>query len=328
MEAIDKIKTNVVGIDINVEKTTYAVVDIRGNILKKESMATQDYPDVNDYVTALSERIVMLAEESCGYENIRSVGIGAPSGNFQTGCIEHASNLHWEGQVPLATMLQDRLGLAVALANDCHATALGERMFGSAHGMHDFIVISLGHGGVGSCIFTHGEPHLGEQGFAGEVGHTCIVEDGRSCGCGRQGCLEPYVTPAGIVKTAEELIAQSKESTLLSEQDELTPATIIDCCEKGDKTAQKVLSQTGALLGMALANYATLMNPEAIILTGEMTHMGKWLMEPMRRSFEEHVFHNIRGKVKLLVSILNDKDRDVLGASVLAWDVKEYSLFI
>lgn len=323
MEAIDKIKTNVVGVDIGMEKTTYAIVDIRGNILKEDAFNTLDYPDVNEFAAALSERIMVLAESACGYENIRSVGIGAPSSNFLTGCIEHAANLHWGGQVPLAAMLRDRLGLAVALANDCHAAALGERAFGSAHGMRDFIVISLGHGGVGSCIFSNGLPHLGEQGFAGEVGHCCMVEDGRQCGCGRKGCLETYVSVRGIMKTAREMMAEG-EATLLDEKT-LTIDTIIDASEKGDTIAQKAIAKTGEILGLALANYASLLNPEAIILTGEMTRLGNLLLEPTRKTIDEHVFHNIRGRVKLLVSTLDN--RDVLGASALAWDVKEYSLF-
>jgi glucokinase len=91
--------------------------------------------------------------------------------------------------------------------------------------------------------------------------------------------------------------------------------------------AKEVYRRTGFLLGIGLSNYATVVNPDAIILTGELTKASKWLLEPMEASFDEHVFGNIRGKVKLVVSVLNDDERDVLGASALAWTVKEYSLF-
>ena len=135
MEAVDKIKTRVVGVDIREVRTTYAVVDIRGEIIAMDYFMTMDYPDVSDYVSALSEKIIMLVEENGGYEMIRSVGMSAPSANFMTGCIENAANMPWKGVVPLAAMLRDRLGLAVALANDAHVTALGEKAFGSAHGV-------------------------------------------------------------------------------------------------------------------------------------------------------------------------------------------------
>jgi glucokinase len=327
MEEVDEIKTRVVGVDIRETRTTYAVVNIRGEILAQDHFATSDYPEVTTYVTALSEKILTIIEENGGYESVRSVGISAPSANYLTGCIENAANMPWKGVIPLAAMLRDQLGLAVAVANDAHITALGEKAYGSAHGMKDFIVVSISHGGLGSCIFTNGLPHLGVNGFAGEVGHTCVEVEGRLCGCGRRGCLETYVSDKGLVKTAEEEIAKSNEPTLMSELEELSIATIANCCDKGDRVAIETFRRVGAMLGVGLANYASVINPEAIILTGDMMVAGKWLLKPMRAAFDEHVFHNIRGKVRILVSILKEGERDVLGASALAWDVKEYSLF-
>ena len=327
VESIDKIKVRVVGIDIRLDRTTYAIVDIKGDIVAQDQFDTMDFPDVNDFVSALSEKVMMLVEENGGYESIRSVGVSAPSANSLTGCVENAANLPWKGVVPLAAMLRDRLGLAVAVANDAHITALSEKTYGSAHGMKDFVVVSMSHGGLGSCFYSNGQPHLGYNGFAGEVGHTCVEINGRECGCGNKGCLETYCSQKGLIKTAEELIAESKEPTLLSDLQELTIQTITDCCYKGDKLAIEVFRRTGEMLGMGLANYASVLNPEAIILTGEMSQAGKWLLKPMRISFDEHVFHNIRNKTRILVSILKEGERDVLGASALAWDVKEYSLF-
>lgn len=327
VESIDKIKVRVVGIDIRLDRTTYAIVDIKGDIVAQDQFDTMDFPDVNDFVSALSEKVMMLVEENGGYESIRSVGVSAPSANSLTGCVENAANLPWKGVVPLAAMLRDRLGLAVAVANDAHITALSEKTYGSAHGMKDFVVVSMSHGGLGSCFYSNGQPHLGYNGFAGEVGHTCVEINGRECGCGNKGCLETYCSQKGLIKTAEELIAESKEPTLLSDLQELTIQTITDCCYKGDKLAIEVFRRTGEMLGMGLANYASVLNPEAIILTSEMTQAGKWLLKPMRISFDEHVFHNIRNKTRILVSILKEGERDVLGASALAWDVKEYSLF-
>ena len=327
MNEVDHIKTRVVGIDIRENRTTYAVVSVRGEIIAQDHFRTSDYSEISEYVSALAEKVLSLVEENGGYETVRSVGISAPSANYLTGCIENAANLKWKGVIPLAAMLQDQLGLAVAVANDAHITALGEKAYGSAHGMKDFIIVSISHGGLGSCIFTNGQPHLGFNGFAGEVGHTCVEVDGRQCGCGRKGCLETYVSDRGLVKTAEEEIAKSKEPTLMSELDELNINTIVDCCEIGDRMAIETFRRVGSMLGVGLANYASVINPEAIILTGDMMVAGKWLLKPMRQAFDEHVFRNIRGKVRILVSILKEGERDVLGASALAWDVKEYSLF-
>ena len=321
------IKRKVVGVDISNELTTYAIVDVRGNILAEDSFPTQDYPDVNNFVTSLSEKIVMLVEANGGYETIRSIGVSSPSASSVSGCIENAANLPWKGVVPLSAMLRDRIGLAVGLSNDAHVSALGEYTFGSAHGMRNFIIVSLGVG-IGSCFFAEGDEHQGHSGYAGEFGHTCVAPDsGRLCGCGHRGCLEAYVGAKGIVLTAQEVMQESGKTTLMRELEKLSPRTIAECCDKGDELAIEVYRRTGYVLGLGLANYASIVDPEAIILTGGISHAGKWIVDPAYESFENHVFGNLRGKVKILTSQLNDRERDVLGASALAWSVPEYSLF-
>ena len=319
-------KTRVIGVDISIEATTYAIVDIRGNIIAENHFNTEDYPNVNDFVTVLCERIVEIAEANGGYETIRSVGISCPSASFVTGCVFNAPNLSWKGVIPLAAMVRDRLGLAVGIANDAHAAALGERAFGSAHGMKDFIVVNIGVG-LGSCFFSNGYEHQGAEGFAGEIGHCCISVDGRRCGCGKQGCLEAYVAAKGIIRTAKELMEESDAPSLIRDLQELTPRTICECCDKGDEMAIEVYRRTGNWLGIGLATYASIVNPEAIILAGGISRAGHWLLEPANESMEEHIFHNTRGKIRLLISTLDNRERDVLGASAVAWDVKEYSLF-
>ena len=321
------IKTRVVGIDVSIEQTVYAIVDMRGNIIVKQEFATTDFPVVNDFVTYLSDNVINFLEANGGYETIRSVGISVPSGNYLTGCIECSPNLPWKGRIPMAAMLRDRLGLAVALGNDAHVRALGEHVYGSAHGMKDFIVVNLGHG-VGSCIFCNGQAYLGAEGFAGEIGHSCVKHEGRLCGCGNHGCLEAYVGAKGIVRTALEIIEKEGCPSPMKDEPKLTPRLVFDYCEKGDRVAIETFRRSGDMLGVALANYASVFNPEAIIVAGGVAHAGRWIIDPTVESFEEHVFHNMRGKVKILSSTLNEVERDVLGAAALAWDVKEYSLFV
>jgi glucokinase len=321
-------KTRVVGVDIGIDVTTYAIVDIRGTIIAIDNFSTSDYPIVSEYVAVLSDKIVTLVEANGGYETVRSVGISAPSGNFLTGSIENAANLPWKGIIPLAALMRDSLGLAVAVGNDAHATAIGERVYGSAHGLQNFVVVSMGHGGVGSCFFSNGRAHLGDSGSAGEIGHICVEDHGRLCGCGRQGCLERYVSVGGLIQTAREMLAESSEDSLMRQLPELTPEAIGECCDEGDQLALEVYRQTGEMFGIGLSFYASIINPEAIILTGGLTNQWKWLEEPTQLSFNEHLFPNLRGKVELQVSILTDAERDVMGASALAWEVEEYSLFI
>ena len=327
MRIENKIKTKVIGVDVDVVTTTLAIIDIRGNILAKDSFKTLEYLTANDFVSALSERIIMLAEANGGYEEIRSVGMSAPSSNFITGCIENAANLPWKGIIPLAAMLRDRLGLAVAVANDGHITALGEYAFGSAHGMKDFVTVSLSHGGVGSCIFSSGQVHLGTNGSAGEIGHCCVEDGGRLCGCGRRGCLEEYASAKGMVRTAHELLEKSDTPSVLRYSTDFSPAALAEASEHGDTIAIEVLKSAGRYLGQGMAFYASIINPEAIVLTGDIRQAGHWMLDPLAESFDEFVFPNIRNRVRIIISMLDEQERSLLGASALAWEVKEYSLF-
>jgi len=322
----ETIKTRVVGVDIQIDTTTLAVIDVRGNIIARESFNTGTNPNIGDFASVLSEQVVTLVENNGGYESIRSLGICSPSANYMTSCIENAPNLPWKGVVPLAAMMRDRLGLAVALGNNAYARGLGELAFGVAHGMKNFVLMTLG-GGVGSSIFTNGQYYSGGDGFAGEVGHSLAVHDGRQCGCGNKGCLEMYCSRKGILMTAQEVMAESDVPSKMRLTEALTPEIIVSFCEMGDELAIETMRRTGDYLGRGLSIYATIINPEAFIFTGSVSHLGDWLFDPAWESFNDHVFHNIKGKVKFLPSQFDEKEANLLGASVLAWNVKEYSLF-
>lgn len=322
----ETIKKRVVGIDISLDATTYAIVDVKGDVIAMDSFPTMDYPEINKFVSALSDRLINMVEENGGYESIRSVGISAPSANFMNGSIVNAPNLPWKGVIPLSILLRDRTGYAVAVANNADVRALGEHAFGMAKGMRDFVVVTMGNG-MGSCLFSNGMIHKGNEGYAGEIGHTCIVNNGRQCTCGNKGCLEAYVAARGIIATAKELMEQSDKPSLMRGVEKLTPQMITDFCEQGDEMAIEVYRRTGELLGMGLANYGSMVDPEAFIFTGGIAQAGKWLFDPAKKVFDEYVFHNTRGKIKFLVSEEDRVLNDVLGASVLAWEVREYSLF-
>ena len=319
-------KNKVFGVHISIERTIYAIVNIRGDIIARDEFPTTDYPNINDFVSVLSERLVeMMLSNDC-LESIRSVGISVSNANPVTNCIENAVTLPWKGVVPLAAMIRDRVGLAVALANKPHARAMGEFVFGSAHGMRNFVLISMGHG-MGSCIFSNGRPYLGTDGYAGDVGHTMLYKHGRRCNCGNEGCLECYVAARGIVQTAREVLAESSEPSLMRDCEELTPRIISDFCEQGDKLSLETMHRTGEHLGLGLANFASLLDPEAFIFTGGLALAAKWILGAAEEAYDKYVFNNTKGKTRFLISALEGKEYDILGASVLAWQVEEYSLF-
>ena len=318
-------KHYVIGIDIGGTNTVFGIVDARGTILYDGSIKTGNYDDVNDYVSALSVALKEVIEQAGGPGNIKGIGVGAPNGNYFSGCIEFAPNLPWKGTVPLAKLISEKTyNIPVTLTNDANAAAIGEMTYGAARGMKDFIEITLGTG-LGSGIVIGGNMVYGHDGFAGELGHVIMRRGGRMCGCGRKGCLEAYASATGMARTAREILTNSTESSLLREFDpeKITSKDVYDAAIKGDKLALEIFDYTGNILGEALADFVSFSSPEAIVLFGGLTKSGDLILNPVKRSMEENVLKVFQGKTKLLVSQLKESDAAVLGASALGWEVKE-----
>jgi glucokinase len=197
-----------IGIDIGGTSTTFGIVDSRGEIKYRGALATNKYDNVSDYIDSLYAAVQPAIALVNGTEHIRGIGIGAPNGNYYKGTIEYAPNLKWKGIVPLADLITEKFGLLAALTNDANAAAVGEMMYGAARGMKDFIMITLGTG-VGSGIVSNGQLIYGHDGFAGELGHTIIIPNGRiHPGTKMRGSLEVYASATGVKLTAIEMLSQ------------------------------------------------------------------------------------------------------------------------
>ena len=325
MKSLSKLKPYVIGLDLGGTNSVFGIVDSRGDIKATTSIKTQGYDDVNDYVAASVEALQLIIDQVGGIDTIKAMGIGAPNGNYYNGTIEFAPNLSWgrNGVVPLAKMFSEKLGIPVALTNDANAAAIGEMTYGVARGMKNFIVITLGTG-VGSGIVVNGQLFYGSDGFAGELGHVVVRrEDGRSCGCGRNGCLEAYCSATGVARTARELLETTEEPSLLREMilEDITSLDVSIAAEKGDKLAQHVYQTTGEMLGEACANFAAFSSPEAFIFFGGLTKAGDLLMKPLKESYDKNVLKIYKDKAKFLISGLDGSSAAVLGASAIGWEI-------
>jgi glucokinase len=197
-------------------------------------------------------------------------------------------------------------------------------MYGAAKGMKDFIMITLGTG-VGSGIVANGQLIYGHDGFAGELGHTIVIPDGRMHeGTGKKGSLESYASATGVRLTALELLEKSNEDSLLrnADKENLDSKVVYEAAIKGDKLALEIFEFTGKILGLALANAVMFSSPEAIILFGGLTKAGDLILKPTREHMEENLIQVFQNKVKILVSHLKESDAAILGASALAWEQK------
>jgi glucokinase len=313
-----------IGIDIGGTGTKYGIVDRDGNVLFSGEMSTKKHKEIDPFIEELYEHLQVLINNAGGSERMLGIGVGAPNGNFYSGTIEYAPNLPWKGIIPLAQMMSDRFNLPVTLTNDANAAAIGEMMYGAAKGMKDFIMITLGTG-VGSGIVANGQLIYGHDGFAGELGHTIVIPDGRLHeGTGKKGSLESYASATGVRLTSLELLENSSEDSLLRSvnKDELDSKAVYDAAIKGDKLALGIFEYTGKILGLALANAVMFSSPEAIILFGGLTKAGDLILKPTRKHMEENLIQVFQNKVKILVSHLKESDAAILGASALVWEKK------
>ena len=297
------------GIDIGGTNTVVGLVDKEGNVLGTDSVKTQSFPVLEEYVKTVSKLAKdLIAKNNVSIDDIVGLGIGAPNANYYTGNIEMAPNLPWkQDKVPLAKMFREELNIPVTITNDANAAALGEKMYGVAKDMDNFIMITLGTG-VGSGIVINGQLVYGHDGFAGELGHVIIERNGRLCGCGRRGCLETYCSATGIVRTAKE-----RNTPFLTSKD------IYDAAVKGDETAIDIFKETGTRLGRALADMVVFSSPEAFVLFGGLAKAGDFIVKYTKEAMEESIMPIFKGKVKILLSTMKDADAAVLGASALAW---------
>ena len=318
-------KPYVIGIDLGGQTAKFGVVDARGNVLKQTAIRSNTQNNPEEFINDLAEGIKKLIENEYSIEDFRGIGVGAPNGNYYTGCIENAANLTWAKNqvVHFADMLKERVGIPVALTNDANAAAVGEMTYGAARGMKNFIMITLGTG-VGSGIVINGDVVYGHDGFAGELGHTCAVRNnGRICGCGKTGCLETYASAMGVARTAREIIELTDRKTLLRNipAENITSKDVFDAAIQGDEVAKDIFAFTGRMLGEKFADFVAFSAPEAIILFGGLTKAGDLIYKPIVESMNLNLVPIWRNKIKVLFSTLNESDAAILGASALAWEL-------
>lgn len=309
-----------IGIDIGGTNTVFGCIDEKGKCLAQGSIPTRGHSEVEDYLDQLVDAIKNEVANASESLNIIGVGIGAPNASYYSGCIEHAANLPWHGIIPLADLIKARMDVPVVITNDANAAAVGEKVFGAARDMDDFMVITLGTG-LGSGIMVNGKLLYGHDGFAGEVGHMIVRKSGRECGCGRKGCLETYVSATGVKRTVYKLLARHMGDSELRRIpfSELTAKMVAEAAQRGDVIANEVFAYTGQMLGEVLANVVAVTSPKAIFLFGGLTKAGDILFDPVREHMEKNLLGIFKNKIQVLTSGLED-NAAVLGAAALIWD--------
>lgn len=306
---------NALGIDIGGTNIAFGIVNPSGEILYEVNFPTKSFETPENLVDFIYNH---LAEKDLLID-LKGIGVGAPNGNHFTGEIRYAPNLQWKGIIPLAKLFRDKFNIETILTNDANAAAIGEKLFGCATELENFVTITLGTG-VGSGVFVGGEMVYGEHGVAGEYGHIRVIPNGRLCGCGRKGCLETYASSTGVVRSIHELDSPLKAMSKLLEIENPSAKNVFDLALDGDVFAQEIVEFTAQILGSALADFTCFSDPKAYILFGGISQNGEAFAEKVKAHLEANILNIYKDDIQILISSLNNKNAAVLGnAASILW---------
>jgi glucokinase len=314
----------VLAIDIGGTFVKMGLVSSKGDIREVKVLKSQANDPYSIFEKRLSDQLQLYREITAENPPL-AIGVGAPNASRREGAMINPPNFKWGSRVPLLTTITRLWDLPVFLTNDANAAALGERRFGQAKGMRDFVMLTLGTG-LGSGIISQGQLLTGHNEMAGEIGHVNVYPKGRQCNCGLKGCLETYASVTGIKRTVFELLARENSDSVLKSYafEDLDGKIISEAALKGDAIAREAFTYTGTVLGLKMADTAAHLDPEAFIISGGLSKAGNLLLDPVRKSLEASLFPVYRGKIKVLLSSYSSAEA-VLGPAALAWDHLEHN---
>ena len=307
------------GIDIGGTNTVFGLVDKKGNVIKKDSILTMPKNHPKVLLESIFDIISFWEKELKIQKIIKDIGVGVPNGNYFTGMVSKPPNLgkEWD-ELNLCELIKSYLDVPVAITNDANAAALGEKRYGVAKEMNNAVLITLGTG-LGSGIIVNGNILYGHDGFAGELGHLIVEQDGRECGCGRLGCLEMYVSAKGLDLTVSEHKKKYPNNEFLdSLPDKGIDGKLLDqAFDNNEKIIIDIYKYTGNILGRGLAQVATILSPEAFIFYGGLSNAKHRILDFAEKSMNENLLSFQKGKIKILLSGLPDGEAGILGSSCL-----------
>lgn len=300
--------SNYLGIDIGGTNVGYGILNEAGEFLHQHSIKTSSCQSAEE----LAEKILSDVKKKADFVGI---GIGAPSVNQKTQCIEYAPNMNWGDIIPIGDIFAEKFKTEVSVVNDANAAAIGEKFFGEAGDLENFAVITLGTG-IGLGIYINNQLVIGANGLAGELGHSIIRRDGRECKCGNLGCLETYIAKDGIVRTAKEKLEFSSGGSMLNaiSPSELSPTEIFKAARKEDPVALEVVDAVTKDLAFAISNLINILDLECVFLCGGISKNGHILKRKTEKHLKTYVLPNLHDKAQVKISILNEKNSGIMGA--------------
>lgn len=295
------------GIDLGGTTVKMGLFTADGEVVDKWEIVTRKEENGKYILGDIAKSVLEKQQEkNIDGEDIAGIGMGIPGPVTEDGTVLKCANLGW-GVFSVADELRKLTGIDnVKVGNDANVAALGEMWKGGGRGFKSIVMVTLGTG-VGGGIIVDGKIVTGNRGAAGEIGHIHVNnEETESCGCGKKGCLEQYASATGIVRTANRLLSATDEPSALRSREKVSAKAVWDEAQKGDKLALKVADEFGKNLGLALAQVAQVLDPEAFVIGGGVSHSGQIVLDSFVKYYEENVMFALKNKVFNLAELGND----------------------
>ncbi len=295
------------GVDIGGTTVKLGLFTTEGNLLEKWEIVTNKENHgasiLGDIATSIKEK---MEEKAIKTEEISGIGIGVPGPVTDDGTVLKCANLGWDvfnvaEEVVSLTGVQN-----VKVGNDANVAALGEMWKGGGRGFKSLVMVTLGTG-VGGGVIINNKMLTGSKGAAGEIGHIMVnYEEPDTCGCGKRGCLEQYASATGIVKEAKRMLARVETPSKLREIENFTAKDIFDLAKEGDEVAKDSVEQLGWYLGLACAQIAQVVDPEAFVIGGGVSRAGEILTEVIKKNYSDKVMFALKERTFTLATLGND----------------------
>jgi glucokinase len=310
-------KKYIVGIDLGGTKIAGALSDKNGNILYMktiETLAAEGSDNVMARIIWLINHV--LSEHNISKNDVIGIGIASPGPlNSEEGIIIETPNLPFKN-FPLKSAVENATGIKTFIDNDANAAALGEFLFGAGKGVENLIYITVSTG-IGGGIIINKKLYRGKTGNAGELGHMTVEPHGPRCNCGNYGCLEVMASGTAIARVAGERLQRFEkyygEKSLLLSYENISSKEVFECASRGDKLALEVVDYTSNYLGIGIASFINIFDPEMIVIGGGVSKVGDMLFDRIRKIALERSFDVMSSTVKIVPASLGS-DAGLVGA--------------
>ncbi len=313
----------VAGIDMGATHISIILADLAARVVEEVEVPFNISAGPNECIAQADQLLKdTLSRSGLLMSDILAIGIGVPGPILaEAGMVIAPPIMPGWDRFPIRATLEKMWNVPISLNNDAELGALGEWAYGAGRGELDMAYIKVGTG-IGAGLLVEGQIYRGATGSAGEIGHLTVDENGPLCNCGNYGCLEALAGGQAIARQAREAVLSNKRTILSSmgPVEQLTAKEVALAARKGDLVAQRIITNAGQHLGVAIAGLVNIFNPGLVVVGGGVAQIGDLFLQPIRDTVQKRSLPAAARTVKITTAVLGRRSSS-MGAAVQALSI-------